>query len=74
MRYAVPLLPGGFTGGVIAYYSNKELNLNNYNDKNERYSYRTGQGYSFEDLNNNAFKKLVIKLILKSGKNILKGP
>ena len=73
MRYAVPLLPGGFTGGVIAYYSNKELNLNNYNDKNERYSYRTGQGYSFEDLNNNAFKKAGYKVDSKIGKKHTKG-
>ena len=71
--YAVPLVSGGLASSIVACSNNSDLNVDHYNDTDDSCSYRTGHGYSFEDLNNNAFKKAGYKVDSRIGKTHTEG-
>lgn len=71
--YAVPLVSGALASSIVACSNNRDLNVDHYNDTDDSCSYRTGHGYSFEDLNNNAFKKAGYKVNSRIGKTHEKG-
>ena len=72
-EYAVPLVSGGLASSIVACSNNSDLNVDHYNDTDDSCSHRTGHGYSFEDLNNNAFKKAGYKVNSRIGKTYEKG-